>query len=86
MTDELFNAADVTMDSPRLAWLKRHNLALGELPDGMRFCASHSNITRGDTHKACELSMAKKLGISHWEVDEIKKAGVTMPENVVEEW
>ena len=49
---ELFSDESVRKDSPRIVWLKTHNLALGELPCGTRFCASDQYITHADTHSA----------------------------------
>ena len=38
MDTELFPESTISVDSPRLKWLKKHNLAIGVLPDGKKFC------------------------------------------------
>lgn len=83
---ELFPDSSVIKLSPRLEWLKKYNFALGQLPEGQRFCACTSTVFVADTHKECELKMAEYLGVEHWEKSEFKKAGVTMPENMEEDW
>lgn len=75
---ELFPDSEVTSLSPRQRWLKANNLALGELPDGKRFCAGEDRITHGDTHKDCELLMAMELEVEHWEIAAFKRAGVVI--------
>jgi len=85
MSAELFPDSEVTALSPRLVWLKLHNLALGELPYGVRFCASKDCIKTGDTHSDCEMLMADELEVEHWSVTDFAKAGVVMPGNVQEE-
>lgn len=82
---ELFPNSEMSSLSPRQRWLKEHNLALGELPDGKRFCAGEDRITHGITHKDCELLMARELEVEHWEVTEFKKAGVVIPGECEEE-
>lgn len=77
---ELFPKSAMAAESPRLLWLKSHNLSLGELPQGQRFCAHALAIFTADTHKNCELKMADYLGVRHWTVTEFEKAGVVMPE------
>lgn len=79
---ELFHESEVAKESPRLLWLRQHDLALGQLPSGTRFCAHALAIFTADTHKDCELKMATYLGTEHWELTEFKKAGVKMPEAV----
>ena len=85
MTAELFPESAMSAPSPRLTWLKLHNLALGELPSGTRFVASDQYITHADTHSDAELKMAAILEVEHWQTTEFKKAGVKMPEKA-EEW
>ncbi len=85
MSAELFPPAAVTQDSPRLAWLKRHNLALGELPDGTKICVGRHAIGYADTHKDAELECAEAMNVAHWSIEEFRKAGVMVPGNVEEE-
>lgn len=83
MSAELFPVEESL--SPRLTWLKLHNLALGELPDGQRFCAGEDLITHGDTHSDCEHKMAEELEIAHWSIAAFIRAGVVFPTAVEEE-
>lgn len=80
MTSELFPDSSMASDSPRLIWLRKHNLALGELPSGQRYCASFEHIVHGETHRECEEFMARALDIHHWSIEEFAKAGVVIPE------
>jgi len=82
---ELFKSSEVEHPSPRLIWLAAHNLAIGQLPDGTRFCAAIDRVTTGDTHKDCELKMATELEIEHWSLEDARKAGISMPEKVTTE-
>ncbi len=82
---ELFSESEVTKDSPRLTWLKQHNLALGQLPDGTRFCAGRNSIGYGDTHRDAELDYSESVDLEHWEITDFKRAGVVLPEER-EEW
>ena len=85
MTAELFPDSAMSAPSPRLTWLKLHNLSLGELPDGTRFVASDQYITHAETHSDAEVKMAAIREVEHWSLAEFKKAGVKMPEKA-EEW
>ena len=82
---ELFSDESVRKDSPRIVWLKTHNLALGELPCGTRFCASDQYSTHADTHSDAELKMAAILEVEHWSIEEFKKTGAVVP-GKAEEW
>jgi hypothetical protein len=82
---ELFKDSDVSKPSPRLEWCKRHNLALGQLPDGTRFCAGRNAIGFGATHADAERECAEAMEITHWSIEDFAKAGVIMPEAATEE-
>lgn len=76
--------------SPRLRWLKEHNLSLGELPNGQRFCVGLHGAGFGETHRDaeldyCEVSSELVAKIQHWSVTEFQKAGVVIPTEVEEE-
>ena len=84
---ELFPDSAMSAPSPRLTWLKLHNLSLGELPDGTRFVASDQYITHADTHSDAELKMAAILEVEHWSIEEFKKTGAVVPGKAEsEEW
>lgn len=82
---ELFPEQAMSTPSPRLTWLYMHNLALGELPSGLRFCAASDRITTAHTHLDAELLMATELEVEHYSIEGARKAGVLMPGDVVEE-
>ncbi len=82
---ELFEASAMSAPSPRLTWLRLHNLALGELPSGTRFVASDQYITHADTHSDAELKMAAILEVDHWTVDDARRCGVMVPGKAAEE-
>lgn len=82
---ELFEPASVAVDSPRLTWLKRHNLSIGQLPDGTRFCVGRHAIGYGSTHLEAEQQCAEAEDITHWEAEEFTKAGVVLPTVIAEE-
>ena len=73
------------MDSPRLLWLKKHNLAIGELPDGERFCVGPDSVGYGPTHRDAELECAKAMQIEHWTITEFVKTGAVIAKDVKEE-
>ena len=84
---ELIEDSAMSALSPRLRWLRLHNLALGELPSRTRFGASDQCITHGDTHSDAELKMAAILEVEYWSVQEFKRAGVKFNETMEsEEW
>ena len=85
MTAELFPASAVTKDSPRLLWCKRHNLSLGQLPEGTKYCVGSIAVGFGTTLLEAEQDYCAATGEDHWEVEEFKRAGVKMPEKA-EEW
>ncbi len=88
---DLFPASAMDSPSPRLVWLRKHNLALGELPDGTRFCAGKDNaIGYGKTHRDaeleyCEVHLVHNGPIEHWSISEFNKAIAPVVKTEVEE-
>lgn len=83
--DNLFPDSEITMESPRLKWLKKHNLAIGELPDGTRFCVGLFNTGYGSTHRDAELECAAAAEIEHYSITEFVKTGAVIAKDAQEE-
>lgn len=96
MSDELFPLADMEKPSPRLKWLKANNLALGELPDGTRFCVGADGIGFADTHLDAEHKYCEscRSDVEHYSVSEFKSSTTpnpaqnitSTPTSTIEEW
>ena len=65
MNNELFPAEAVTMDSPRLAWMKRHGLQVFHTPiDGLCECPETGEeimIKARPAYKTVKIKALKKL-------------------------
>lgn len=70
---ELFPVESMLSPSPRLLWLREHNLALGELPDGKKFCVGEHATGFGNTHLEAEQDYCAVTALTHWEVHGIPK-------------
>lgn len=82
---QLFPDSVTAVYSPRLLWLKEHNLARGNLPNGTAFVVSEDCVTTGSTHEECELKMATLLEVKHYSVTEFEKATAAVVK-VEEDW
>lgn len=85
MSAELFDDSAVQSFSPRLLWLKKHNLAIGELPDGTRFCVGLFNTGYSSTHRDAEPECAAAAEIEHYSITEFVKTGAVIAKDVQEE-
>lgn len=65
-TNELFSESEITMPSPRLAWLNEHGCALRQLDSGKWECAFMEDVGRGDTADEACIDLCLKTGIRHW--------------------
>ena len=86
---DLFPASAMDSTSPRINWLMKHNLAIGVLPNGIKFCVGELGVGLGDTTKDAELEFTAMYNedaaenntstIEHWSVVDARKAGIVMP-------
>lgn len=93
MSVELFPDSAMHSPSPHLIWLRNHNLAIGQLPEGQHFCVGVIGVGLGDTHHDAELEYCKCHNedsvegasdpIEHYLISEFNKA--IKPLDVAEE-
>ena len=71
MSDELFSPSEVAKDSPRVAWMKRHDIAMLDLridvPARKRWRArSGGYVAFGPDEDTALIDLAEMLDIADW--------------------
>lgn len=76
MTEELFPASTVTVESPRLSWIRRHSLTLERCDHSrLKFCAwspfPMTDVSYGVTEDDALADWARRNGVRLWNEEEI---------------